>query len=155
MTETTPTLLDRLREKRQALGAERTITLAVPGYDGELGVRYRWKPYEELGRKGQQLQKVKDPTRRDLLAAADTLIALCDEVVVRVDDEWIALAEEGEEAIRFDPELADKLGFSAATAREVVFGTFQNDYAVLTQAMQLSVWLQDTTQEVDSDFQGS
>jgi hypothetical protein len=156
------TMLDRLREKRSNLGAKRTVTIDVPGYDGELGVRYQWKPYEELARRGQALQKVKDPTKRDMLAAADTLIALCDEVVIQAESDpradekgWAPLTDEGDDPIKFDEYLADKLGYEATSAREAVFGLFNNDYAVLNQAMTLSVWLQDTTQEVDSDFSGS
>lgn len=152
-------LLARLREKRAAIGAKKDVVVPIPGYDGELAVRYVWKPYEELARRGQQLQKVKDPTRRDLLAAADTLIQLCDEVVIpseETEDGWRPLAEEGEDAIRYDDRLAEALGFTADTARETVFATFNgNDYAVLNTALQLSAWLQDATQEVDADFSGT
>jgi hypothetical protein len=153
------TILARLREKREALGVKKTVVLPIPGYEGELAVRYAWKPYEELARRGQALQKVKDPTRRDLWAAADTLIQLCVEVVIpseESEDGWRGLAEDGDEPIRFDDRLADALGFDADSARATVFGVFAaNDYAVLNAALQLSAWLQDATQEVDADFSGS
>lgn len=163
-------LIGRLKAKREKIAQKHTITLPIPGYDGELAVRYVWKPYEEVAANAANLQKVKNPTRRELLAAADVLVKLCEEVVIPnpdydpdadyADDQerdaakWASLSEDGD-AIRFDERLGETLDFEAETAREHVLGAFQNDYAVLNAALMLSAWLQDATQEVDSVFEGS
>lgn len=163
--------LDRLRAKRAELGTVKTITREIPGYEGDLAVRFVWKPYEELASKGQALAKIKSPTRQSLLAAVDTLVTLCQEVVIRPDDKddprigedgYVPLAtDEDPEPVRFaaDERLADALGFTSKgkdhTARDDVFGTYVNDYAILNEAMELSTWLQDTTREVDTAFSGS
>lgn len=157
--------LARLRERRAALGAPKAVTRAVPGYEGDLAVRYKWVAYEVMAAKGQALAKVKDPTRRDILAAQDTLVALCQEVVVKPDDPadprigedgYVPLAAEGEAPVTFgDDRIAHALGFEPGTARENAARTVCNDYAVLAEAVALSAWLQDTSREVDSEFQGS
>lgn len=147
-------LLDRLREKRRKLGETKSIYRDVPGYGGDLVVRYKWVPYEELASKGQKLQKIKNPTKRDLLAAADMLATLCDEICIRVGEEIRPLAEDGGPITFGDERLGEALGFELKSAREGVFGTFNNDYAVLAEAVALSSWLQDASREVDEEFQG-
>ena len=156
----------RLRAKRAALGTKRTITRAIPGYDGDLAVRYKWVAYEEMAKRGEALAKVKNATKRDLLAAADTLVALCEEIVVRPDDVadtrigedgYVPLAplEDAHPVTFGDDRIAVALGFEPGTARDNVFNAVCNDYAVLGEAVALSAWLQDTSVEVDSDFSGS
>lgn len=144
------TLLTRLRERRAALGAARTTDLDVPGYDGAIVVRYKWVPYEEMAKAGRKLAKIKDDTRQQLAAAADTLVMCCESILLRVEDDLQPLAEHfGDEA------LGEALGFEAETARRAVFELFRNDYAVLQQAVEVSAWLQGESPEVDEEFAGN
>lgn len=138
------TLLQQLRDRRQALVAGRTIDLDVPGYDGDLVVRYRFVPYEELAAAGEALAKVKDPRQREVFAACDTLARCADEVFLRVGGELTPVSEDGV-PVKFDDRLAEALGFDdPGSARLNVRETFAcNDYAVIAQAIEVSAWLQD------------
>lgn len=151
------TVLDGLRAKRQALGEKQTIVIDVPGYDGDLAVRYVWRPYEDLARKGQALAKVKSPTQRDLFGAADILAECCEEVLIRVEGHETPLSEDGDPITFGDPRLGEALGFEnpEARTRTAVFRTFENDYALLSTAVRLSAWLEDTSREVDGEFSGN
>lgn len=158
-------MLARLRERRAELGADKFVTRDVPGYDGDLAVRYKWVPYEQLAAKGQALTKVKNPTQRDLFAALDTLATLCVEVLVRDPEDPRAdenghaplASVEDSEPIHFgDERLAEALAFKPGKAREQIRAMFGgNDYAIMGEAIALSAWLTDTSQEVDSDFSGN
>lgn len=149
------TPLDRLRARRRALGEKKTIDLEVPGYDGELVVRFRWVAYEELAKAGRRLQAMKDTAARDVFAACDTLALACEDVLMNVDGELKTVAEDGE-PVRFgDDRLGVALGFEPSPkVRQNVRAVFENDYAVLTTAARLSAWLADASQEVDGAFVG-
>lgn len=148
--------LGRLRAKREQLaGHSGTLTLEVPGYDGELHVRYKYVPFNEAKKRGEIMLKETPKEFHELYGCADTLLLCCDEVLMRDQEthELVPLSRDGT-PLRFDKRLAEELGFEAPTARAVVLGVFNNDYAVISQAMRVSRWLQNTTKAVDEGLLG-
>jgi hypothetical protein len=153
----TSSIIGQLAARRAALIAERApLDLEIPGYGGDLVVRYEFVPFERMGRIGKDLAKIKDETAQFRFAAADTLIACCREIMVRVSDELVPLADEAglSHPVQFDEALSEILALDASRARDVVFAVFGNDYAVLEQAAAVSDWLRDGSPEVDADLMG-
>lgn len=142
--------MGRLRARREELRAERHIDLEVPGYASELVVRYGPVAWDDLRAIADKMVKSKNP-RADLYGQVDTLIAACQEILVRVDGDLQAIVEG--ETTRFDgmPALLD---FEADNARQAVLGTFNNDLAVTTVHNRLASWMDGTDAEVDEEFLG-
>lgn len=141
---------EHLREKREALKKRTTLDLLVPGYDGELAIRYHAIPgqvAEKLGR------KIQDSGTRALDASADFLIRCCEVVLVRNDGKLEELETDDGEPVQFDHELAQVFGFEAEKAREIVLGVFspeQNrDLAVIEHGTALINWMQGHEAEID------
>lgn len=149
-------LIERLREARREAEQPHDAVLEVPGYEGLLGVRYKYVSAENIEILGRRLQREikRDKVKAEnLLASIDTLIACCDEVVVRDSEDagWKSLADP---PVRFDGRLADVLDYEASNARDAVLGLFNNEHAIIRHNIVLSRWLADTTQEVNEDFLG-
>jgi hypothetical protein len=149
-------LLTTLRSRRQEIGEAKSVDLEVPGYDGALVIRYGKVDWDELRRIAGKAQKSKSP-RRELNAQADTLVAACQEVLIRVGEELLPITEAFPEAdtgepVRFDDRLAKALEFEAPNARAVVFGTYNNDLAVTLAHNDLTEWMRNSNQEEDEDF---
>jgi hypothetical protein len=153
-------ILGQLAARRAELAQGRKpLDLEVPGYSGKLWVRYRFVSYEVMAKASARFAKEKLPDeQRDLVGCIETLITCCDEVMV-ADDAGVLrplAAELGDpRPVRFDDtRLADVLGYEATRAREVVRGLFENEYAIITQAAQVSEWLASEAPEVDRDLLG-
>ena len=149
---------ERLRAEHQKLAAERPpLELEVPGSDW-LVVRYRYVPLKETAKTAERLRKVRDISDQALLAAVDTLILACEEILVRLPDGLSPLAGEGEEPIRFDERLARGMewepGPTGYSARSICRRLFMNDYAIMEQAAQVSEWMSDTGKEIGDEFLG-
>lgn len=135
--------LDWLRERHEALKAERTLDLPVPGYSGRLVLRCRPVPWSVMSRI-QPLLAREDRDARNLLAAqCDAIIAACFEV--RLDGEAIG---------RVDPDLADLFGQVTTTARGTLEAIFPNEFAINAAAGELLTWTQDADADVAGDFVG-
>lgn len=147
-------LIGRLRQRREQLGEGRSEVWDVPGYEGELAARYKYVPLDQLGRGSQQLAKVKDPTRRNLLAACDTLVACCDELLIRVHGELRPLSQDGVPIKFGDDRLGKELDFEHKAARQDVIQTFNNEYALMRQAVEVSRWLEGQSNDLDEEFLG-
>lgn len=145
-------VIGRLRERRVELAKERRKIMEIPGYGGDLYVEYRALTWDEIQAISKRVQKEKMGDRV-LLGSMDTLIASCTQMLIKVNDKLKPLSET-EEPIRYDEELATALGFSASTAREAIQGTFDNDLAIISQAMELSKWMEGERQEVDEQLMG-
>lgn len=160
-------LEERLRRRREAIGAQdRSIDLDVPGYGGDLLVRYGmieggWDVIKKIG---ERVQKSKNP-RAELLAACDTLVFACKGIYVRQDSGAIEPLDDpaAEAAPTFgEPDrIGSVLGFSSRdaqqnpiTARQCVLRMFNNELAVQAQYVELSQWLQDANTEDDGEFLG-
>ena len=152
------TLLSSLRDKRNKIGSERHLELEIPGYDGELVVRYQPIPWEEAKRITERLENSKNP-RKELYAQADVLIRACEEVLARVEGKLVPLStvfpEVGGEPIKFDSRLAKALGFevvNGSEGRSAVLGAFNNDLAVSKQQQDVMEWIQNSERGSDQDF---
>lgn len=150
-------LFSDLKARRAALEpAGKTKVLEVEGYEGKLGVEYRYIGSEitEVIQKAC-MKETKSVGQRGLtlLASLDTLKEACARVMIRgaASEEWRPMKPE---PIKFDDRLAQKLGFDAVDDRHVILGLFGSEHAVIQQYMKLSMWLTDTTRDVDDDFLG-
>lgn len=148
---------DRLKARRRKLAEDKTLDLPVQGYGGDLVVRYKlldWDTLNEIETKALR----SDNPRAELYGQMDTLIAACDMVLIKADgDKEPRPAHEADpslgEPLRFDERLADKLGFEAKSAREVLVGVFDgNETAIPPIYQALSRWLSGARAQVDEEF---
>jgi hypothetical protein len=142
--------LDRIKARREDLRKERHLELEVPGYGGELVVRYRPVPWDGLREIARKVDRSNHP-RKELNGQVDTLIAACDEVLIRVEGDLQPI-EDGQ-TTRFDG-LPDLLGYEATSARAAVFGLFNNDLAVVTAHNDLAEWMAGAEEEADEELLG-
>lgn len=150
--------LERVRARRAEQRAERHIDIDLPGYGGDVVLRFGPVSWEVVQQVADRAQKGKDP-RRMLNAQADLLIAACREVLVRVDGEVGPIVEG--ETVRFDAQLGAALGIpadDARTARSVLFEAFSlanaPDIAVAGVAVELQQWMGETDAEIDQALLG-
>jgi hypothetical protein len=141
--------LERLRALRKEKHEETTQVFPLPGYNGELGARYRVMPWEKTTSIQQRALKQlgKDP-RADIHMFMDELIQSCVEIVMPGEDgEWEPLYPD--RTIRYgSPELAEGLGIQGAeTAREILRGVFSNvdearaDYLINAHHTEVTNWM--------------
>lgn len=153
-----PSIRDRIRAEREAIAAEKTLDLLVPGYKGQLAIRYRSVSDRELDAFIKQIQKDGEAGIR---ANYDLLIECCETVLVRVqeDGDLEPLTDDQDGPIRFDIRLAEFLGFEAASARETVVGVFSPDgsqaLAPFEHTVAVISWLQGKSEEVDPALLGN
>lgn len=148
------TALDAVRRRREEHQAEKTYDLLPPGYGGCLVLRLG-PPTAEVQTmtrlRMEKLERKKDPNR-DFALNADTLIAVCEEVLVRktraaplepvlVDGEPVALDAGLAEAlgVTVDPRhpgrsLVRDL-FRGAPAPEIAVGVHVNQYLEWAQGL--------------------
>lgn len=122
--------LDRIREKVSRGEANATKDLDVPGYDGELAVRYKVLPFERA--REIELAAARDPSDyRELRVMCDELIDACECVLWRGEDGQMHPLEDGAgRMVRYDARLAEGLGLDAREAREVILGVFAKPKSV-------------------------
>lgn len=162
-----PSVLDAIKSRRAQLAEEKTIELLVPGYEGNVAVRYRAEPIEELR---EEFRKAERRRETDPLAGVDILIRLCETILVRDQetDKLMPLAElatrDGrldephpeDNPVQFDERLAQLLGFAetASSARQIVKQLFSPEEAqVLAPAshiQSLQQWLQGQAEQIDN-----
>lgn len=117
------TALERIRAKH-ASGRKQnsTVDLDVPGFDGDVKVRYRVPPWEESRR--IEMAGAKDPSDyAELRVMMDEMIHSCDSILVNTAEGMVPLTENGV-LIRFDPRLAEAFGIAHDEARDIVLGLF-------------------------------
>lgn len=143
-------IVDRLRKQREAAMENRTVDLDVPGYGGDLFIRYGQLDTKTLSRMGDNILKTeKDRVQRAILVAMDVLIAACEGVYVRDNGQEVGVHEIlGDEApVRFDMRLAEWLKFvdelpETPTARSIVMKLFiDNELAIGAQSQVLQRWM--------------
>ena len=158
-------LFDQLAQKHKELAETRTTDIPVPGYDGEppnLFIRYRLLAGEEITRIGDKvLRETKNKWERNLFAAADTMIAACEGIMVslsgKVEDAQ-PLTWRGQPVRTFGPDLAEALQYQSelpptATHRDVLLGLFAgNDVALAQHSVQLNRWFGNTSTDVMSQM---
>jgi len=155
--------LESLRRKREALTENRTVDLAVPGYDKEppaLYIRYNLLQGPEIDRITRKvMRETKDRWDRQVLSSIDAMIAACEGLYIDWDDGTgrQPLTLNGDHILNFGPELAQALGIQdAGSARAIVREVFgNNDVALAQHNIQLSRWMGNTASEVDEELLGN
>lgn len=158
----TDSLLDSLRARRQAIAAEQTIDLFVPGYHGMLALRCGAITGQTQSRITERHTRSKAGDR-DVSLNADLLIAACLDVVARADadDDWKSLGEyDGQGAVRIDERLVAILGLTpgARTARATLRALFalapSPDLAITSLTSDYTEWAAAVNEDVDETFSG-
>lgn len=141
---------ERLRERREELRAKTTLELLVPGYDGELAVRYKAIPGEEAEQIGRKLTATGGQA---LGVACDFLIRCCESILVRSEGTLEPLVDDKDEAVVFDYRLAEVFGIEYERARKLVLDVFSpernRDLAVIEHSTSLLNWMQGHEEEID------
>jgi hypothetical protein len=146
-SEALASLRERVQARREALQAQQSITLDVPGYNGELRARYRLIDFREARRINERIDTLRDldSATRELYIAADTLVIACEAV----------LDAEGHEFDPWSPELAHSLGFpDPQTARQAVFAVIFRDHWVIQHAIEFETWVAGEVQAVTEELAG-
>jgi hypothetical protein len=159
---TDTSIVGRLRAKRRAASEKQTIDLPIPGYDGELVVRYRLlDPLVEGKELGDRIAgEFRGPSldaERGYYLAVDTLIAACVAIFAKVNGDLVPIAGEGTITSFEDTDaLADLLAFDPLdTARKTVEAVFVgNKVAINGQSVHLNVWMLDPSRELDRGLFG-
>lgn len=144
-------LLAELRKRREEISEEMSHPqdLPVPGYDNLLWVRAKRIPWEHVNKiASRKPKKGQDPATLQKEQAADLIIATT---------QCIYFVERGQERVvseRWDDTLAEALGFSAPSARGVVMGVFNNDFAMVQFNNQIYQWLQGEEIEILTETEG-
>lgn len=140
-------VLDELRKRREEIRSkDRHLDYEVPGYGGDLVVRFNPAPYAAV---------VAYYTTFDaeglLKADADAIVKSCREILVKEDDklEPIVLGEQ----TTFGT-VDEALGFEAATAVDAVFEVFPSDLSVGECSAELIGWSRTIDEEADEDILG-
>jgi hypothetical protein len=157
-------VLERLKQKRESIGAKKFHDMDIPGYDGELVARFkrmRWEALKDIAEQAEQSQA----KRKELNGHADVIATACEELFIKKvlpggEEELTPLRELypeefGAVPVRFDPRLSTFLDLKidgAPTARKVVFAVFNNDLAVTALHNDLGAWMQSSKNEEDSTF---
>lgn len=160
-TETRPrNELGRLRQLHKKLHEKRTIDIDVPGYEGELVVRYHgldWNDVSKIMTRIQSMKPVrKGVTERELFAMIDTMIAACEEIFWR-DPETLKLSALDQDApLRFDVRLYRLFmdGEEPTSAREAVRRLFNNDMALVSHHGELVEFLNGASEGAAEDLVG-
>jgi hypothetical protein len=157
-------VMERLKQKREAIGAQTHITMEIPGYDGELVGKFKRMRWEALADVAEQAERSR-VKRKQLNGHADVIATACEELLIRKqlpggDFEDTPMHEVFPEdfngtPVRFDPRLATWMELNiegTPTARKVVFAVFNNDLAVTAMHNDLGAWMQSSKSEEDEDF---
>lgn len=147
-------LRDQLRQRREEQRKRSTLDLIIPGYGGDLAVRYRSLPEDAIKKFADKISKGED----GLGAARQMVVLACEAVLVREDGELEPLTDETDSPIRFDERLAEFLAIDADRAVDVAQEVFSpggtQPLAVMAHASALSNWMTGKDLEVDEELLG-
>lgn len=153
----TGSMLDRLREQRQAVGDDLDTIIDVPGQNHLLAVRYQLLHFRRANQLGKQLLNESNPDVQ-LNFAADFLAEACLEVLVRdPETDELQPIDPGHGPTKFDGHLLALFEIPAAPGlrpRDVVKLVFNRDFAVMDTYDQLARWMTKTNSEVNEEFSG-
>lgn len=159
-------IIESMRAKRKQIAGDKDITLEVPGYNGQLLVKYRHLSFAEVKRNIDRVNREvnKGNENAHLDGAADNLAVACEEVFWKEtsDSKVIPLAESlgYETPVKFDTRLTEVLDIRGAggelveSARECVLGVFDNDLAIMAHHTEFTEWLRGANKEVDEELAG-
>lgn len=155
-----PSILERLRAKRDEKAEDRRITLPIGRFGNMMLARYKPIPYRELRGVQQRAQRRArqggEVGTEELTMTCNVLVRACEAILVRTDPdaepvELQTLVEEfGDDPVRYDQRLAKALDFKTENAIEVVRFTFDNPIALQAHGVEYGNWVADA--EADQDF---
>jgi hypothetical protein len=160
---TPQSLLDVLAQRKKEQQEATEVYITIPGYDKPpiiLAAQYRLLEGKEIDEIGRRVtSQTKDRWQRQVFAAVDTFIAACTGFYYQEEgdsaDTWKPLTLNQVLIPGYTNELAQALRFEATTAREVAFGLFGgNDVAIMQHNVRLSIWMGDTTRDVNQELLG-
>ena len=145
--------LERLRARRNSIGAEMEKSFAIPGYGGMLLARYRRLSYEETRKallgKLQPGQRAKG--EQELEGQVAFLARACVGVYMTMEDrDPVQLSP------NYGPELAEvlEINLERRSAADVLRAVFNNDLAIPIHQLTVMRWMQGTDEDVDEEFSG-
>lgn len=158
--------IDELRARREALKSrDRHLDYEVPGYEGDLVVRFDPMSYGTLvryqvavARVGFGLQDIDDEAAAELLKLdADALVKSCRAIYVKAEDGTVESEQLGcklapivdGQATTF-ADVDEPLGFEADTAIEAVHGVFEDDRELGACAAAVKMWTERASVEADA-----
>lgn len=147
--------LVRLRNRRKKLAERHTKDFTIPGYNGELVVRYHYVEWAEMRKIAEKVEKSRAPLA-ELYAQCDGLAKACDEIFYNSNDRLVPFSEvaEVDVPVRYDAHLAAAFEIEVQSVRQVIRELFNNDLAVTSHYNDVLEWLQNTSQEVDDEYMG-
>lgn len=157
-----PGLLGRLKQRRNEIRNRegKHLTLDIPGYGGELVARYRGLDWETLKRLGEKGEKIKH-FKKELIVFADTMAMACIGLYARPNGTGKlvplgrVLGIEPEEMTFADHKaLGEHFGFTASSARDAVFGVFNDEINLTMHHNDWGEWNQSSETEGDDLFTG-
>lgn len=148
--------IERIRQRRRDLAADKHLTLDVPGYGGHLAIRYHAIPLEEVNKFAAKIARGDGEVME---ANADLLIRCCDAILVRQQpDGKLEPIADGEATTFSTATLPALLGVEADSARKEVFAVFSPDgshpMAVGQHGDAVVSWLQGNTDGIDKALLG-
>lgn len=154
-------LLGNLKQKRENLANKETF-ISIPGYDREppiLLAKYSLLEGPVVDNIGTKVSReVKGQWDRQVLMAVDTFIEACQGMYVDIGEgakEPQEMTHNGKHIAGYNQDLCEALEYEAETARQVVFGLFaNNEIAIMQHNVKLSMWMSNTSRQVDDDFLG-
>lgn len=157
-------LLDQLRQARQEAAKSTQVDIRLPGYDNspiKLFARYRLLNGKEIDEQARKSQKeFKLAYERNLYGSIDLLAKAC--VGFFYDDgegEKKPLTLGGHHITGYNEQLADAFKISIDPnhpVRSIVLGMFDNnDVALGAHNVRLTMWMSDTSIDVDQGLLGN
>lgn len=158
-------LLDTLRAAKEEAEAQETVDIKLPGFEKSsirLYARYRMLEGKEIDERGRKIRReFKKEFDRQLYGSIDLMIAACEGIFYRTDedDEPQQLTIGGSPVTGYTPALAEAFGVAIDDrhpARSIVLGMFNNnDVAIGAHNLRLSLWMADTSTDVDQALLGN
>ena len=139
------TVGERLLAARSKAQAAHEITLAIPGFDGQLHATFRPLYFRESRKIGQAHERLSDEIEKELRVAADTLVAACTGCEAHIDGETHTLPPIG-------MALNEAIGLDAGeNDRQAVLALYPTENALIRQFV--AVDLAETQANVAVDTQ--
>lgn len=144
-TNGSPSALERIRAKREAIASETTEIFDIPGYDGDLCARYRRMEWTEVRKVAERAAGSRHP-QSELHGQADIIAAACVELLLRTDpndpEHFERLGEVDGEPVRYDSNLCQMMEWpDIKSARETVRALFGNDMAISMHHSVILAWM--------------
>lgn len=147
---------ERIKALREKKRQQDHLDLVVPGYEGELGVRYRPLPEEKVTQFAERIAKKGGVP--GLSAAQDLVADAAECILVRDDDGNLVPLRDDEGTVTFAEGLNEYLDIETDSVRETIRETFSpggtQPMAIVGHAGSVMAWMQGNDSEVDKALLG-